>query len=329
MLVEKSLQGLAILQNFQVVFANQTAAQICGYTLEELLQIHLTLDCVKRLIHPEDRRRVWQQVLYILHGKTMPPHFEFRLIHKQGEVRWLETQASRIEYRGKPAIQLAFLDITKRRQAEEALRTQEARLDGIINTATDAIITIDTERRIILFNASAERMFGYSADKVLEQPLNILLPERLHKVHNRHIRHFGQMGVTARSMGKRGELYGRRANGQEFPIEAMISQVEISGQKLYTVIIRDITERRQTENEKTQLFEAVKQQREQLRALARQLAEAQETERKQLAIELHDQVGRNLTALGINLNLIKTYLSVSLPSDNAVQLRLADALVLV
>jgi PAS domain S-box-containing protein len=328
-LVENSLQGLAILQNFQVIFANQTAAQICGYALEELLQISLTLDCVKSLIHPEDRKRVWRQILYILHGKAMSPHFEFRLLHKQGEIRWLETHASRIEYWGKPAIQIAFLDITKRRQAEEALRTQEARLDGIINTATDAIITIDAERQMILFNSSAERMFGYSADKALGQPLNLLLPERLHKVHDLHIRHFSQMGVTARSMGKRGELYGRRANGQEFPIEAMISQVEISGQKLYTVIIRDITERRQAENEKAHLFEAVKQQREQLRALARQLAEAQETERKQLAIELHDQVGRNLTALGINLNLIKTHLSAFLPSDNAVQLRLADALALV
>lgn len=328
-LVENSLQGLAILQDFRVVFANQTIVQTCGYPANELLQMPLDLDHSRALIHPEDHRQVWQHILAIIKGREMSPHFEFRLIHKSGQVRWLETHVSQIEYWGKPAVQIAFLDITKRRQAEEALRESEARLDAIINTATDAIITIDADHRIVLFNAAAEQMFGYSSGRAIGQFLNLLLPERFQAFHDDYIRRFGQMGKTARVMGGRRELYGRRANGQEFPIEAMISQVEIASQKLYTVIIRDITERRQAENEKARLFEAVKRQREQLRALARQLAEAQETERKQLAIELHDQVGQNLTALGINLNLIKTHLAGLLSPDHSVQLRLDDALTLV
>jgi PAS domain S-box-containing protein len=207
---------------------------------------------------------------------------------------------------------ISHLDITRQRQAENSLRESQARLEAIIGAATDAIITIDADQQIILFNAAAERLFGYQAHEVIGQPLNLLLPKRYWADHSEHIRHFSQTGVTARAMGQAGELAARRADGQEFLIEAMISQVEVSGQKLYTVILRDVTERKWVESEKALLFEAVSRQREQLRALTGRLAEAREIERKELARELHDRVGQQLTALNLNLNVIQTHLPVEL-----------------
>src|ERR1044072_1331794 len=129
----------------------------------------------------------------------------------------------------------------------EGLRENESRLAGILNSAMDAIITVDEEQHILIFNAAAEKMFGYSAPEVLGQSLDFLLPERFRTPHSAHIRGFGETHVTRRTMGELNAIYGLKANGQEFPIEASISQIDVAGGKLFTVILRDITERRQAE----------------------------------------------------------------------------------
>lgn len=126
---------------------------------------------------------------------------------------------------------------------EQALRDSQARMSGIIASAMDAIITTDEEQRITLFNRSAEVMFGYLAHDVLGKPLEVLIPERFRARHRQHIANFAATGVTNRSMGRLGTLYGLRANGEEFPIEASISQLTAAQGRLFTVILRDVTER--------------------------------------------------------------------------------------
>jgi PAS domain S-box-containing protein len=138
-------------------------------------------------------------------------------------------------------------EITERKQAQETLQESQARLDGIISTARDAIITIDAGQRIILFNSAAEQMFGYKAPEVMGRSLEILLPERFRRTHVHQVDQFIKTGATARALGIPGELRGQRADGETFPIEAMISKVKVSGQVLCTTIIRDITERKQLE----------------------------------------------------------------------------------
>ena len=119
-MVEQSLQGLAVVQDFRIVFANTALADMTGYTVEELLS--LSPDKVEPLIHAEDRDLVWGRFQDRLSGKPVLPRYEFRIVRKDGTVRWLEMFASRIDYRGKPAAQAALMDITERKQAEEHLK---------------------------------------------------------------------------------------------------------------------------------------------------------------------------------------------------------------
>ena len=135
-----------------------------------------------------------------------------------------------------------------RQKAEEQLLVGQFRLKGIIESAMDAIITVDEGQRLVLFNRAAEQMFGYSAQEAIGQPLDRFVPDRFRDVHRHHLHTFGRSGVTSRKMGKLGTVMGRRSNGEEFPIEAAISHIDVDGKKYYTVILRDITERKRAED---------------------------------------------------------------------------------
>jgi len=147
-------------------------------------------------------------------------------------------------------------EIIDRQRAEKAQRENEERLSGIIASAMDAIITIDENEIITVFNAAAENMFLYEAKNIIGKKINLLIPARFHHSHSEHIRAFEQTHVTRRTMGALGAISGLRSNGEEFPIEASISQIEVSGRKLFTVILRDITDRKKSE-EMTQRFIAI------------------------------------------------------------------------
>ncbi len=121
-------------------------------------------------------------------------------------------------------------------------------LEGIVALAADAIIATDADQRILLFNRGAEEIFGYRADEVIGQPLDMLLPERAARAHReRDIPSFERSGVTARRMAERAEVYGRRKSGEEFPLEAAISRTVVNGESRYTAILRDVSERRRAE----------------------------------------------------------------------------------
>jgi len=149
-----------------------------------------------------------------------------------------------------PSVRRALREAEEKREhkrALEALKDSRALLAGIVDSAMDAIISLDSQQRIIHFNRAAEKMFGYSSSDIIGQPVDILIPERLRNAHREHIKTFGDYGVTNRTMGNMGAISGLRSNGEEFPIEASISQVEALGQKIFTVILRDITDRKKLE----------------------------------------------------------------------------------
>ena len=135
-------------------------------------------------------------------------------------------------------------------------RALEARFEGILDIAADAIITVDESQRIVHFNRGAERIFGYVAAEVVGKQLNMLIPERFRAEHPRHVAEFAAGAETARLMGHRREVAGLRKGGIEFPAEASISKLGLPGSLLLTVMLRDATERRQLERNQRLLAEA-------------------------------------------------------------------------
>jgi PAS domain S-box-containing protein len=178
---------------------------------------------------------------------------ENRILSSDGSLRWITTR-SQTFFEGEGAARHkvctvgAMLDITERRQADEAVRASHAQLHGIVASAMDAIITVDGKEQIVLFNQAAEKMFGFTAKEMAGQPLDRLLPERFRQAHAQRLDAFAKTGATARHMGDLGSLSGLRAHGQEFPIEASISVVSLAGEKYLTAILRDITERERAED---------------------------------------------------------------------------------
>ncbi len=131
---------------------------------------------------------------------------------------------------------------------EKALNESQARVTGIINSAMDAIISIDTSQRIVLFNLAAEKMFGYSADEITGQPLDLLMSEHHRGEHRRQIDQFGQTGITNRHMNGYISIKGVKKNGDEFLIDTSISQIDLGGEKFFTAILRDVTEHKRAED---------------------------------------------------------------------------------
>ena len=130
---------------------------------------------------------------------------------------------------------------------QNALREAEQRLAGLLSIASDAIITIDAEQHITLFNQGAETIFGYHPSEVVGRPLDLLLPERFVAAHREHLRAFGAAPEVSRRMGERRSIVGRRKDGTEFPAEATIAKFVQKGETSYSVILRDVTERQRVE----------------------------------------------------------------------------------
>jgi PAS domain S-box-containing protein len=144
----------------------------------------------------------------------------------------------------------------------------ETRLHGIVEMAIDAIVSVDEQFRITLFNAAAERIFDYDAGEMLGQPLDRLLPEFTRDAHREHMEQFRLGPDVSRRMGERGQMWGRRRTGELFPAEASISKFRVGDAMHFTAVVRDVTEQRRAERVREELLL--------LETEARQAAEAAE-----------------------------------------------------
>jgi PAS domain S-box-containing protein len=223
---------------------NEGAKRIKGYHADEILGQHMA-----RFYTAEDVAQGKPQ--QALSEAVSRGRYETRgvRVRKDGSRFWASIVITPL-YDNNGAIRgfsKVLHDVTEHRRIEEALLESKAQLSGIISSAMDAIIAIDDDHRVVLFNPAAEQMFGRSAKEVIGEYLGRLIPARFRARHAQHIRHFGDTGTTNRAMEGLGELLGLHFDGTEFPIEASISQIQQGGKKLFTVIVRDITLRRQAE----------------------------------------------------------------------------------
>jgi PAS domain S-box-containing protein len=189
-------------------------------------------------------------------------------------------------------------DVTERVRSEEMLARSEARLRGILDSAMDAIITVDERQHIVLFNKAAEEVFGCGRDEAIGAPLAWFIPDRFRAAHGEHLNRFIEIGATSRRMGQQRIVTGLRRNGEEFPVDASISQVGERGQRLFTVILRDVTERTRQED-------ALRRSRDEIRALGLASNNLREQEKSRVARELHDELGQALTALKLDVGWLK------------------------
>ena len=201
-----------------------------------------------RFVYPDDREFVQKAVAEA--RKSQSPYMtEFRVVRTDRAVRWVTARGTfHYAKNGEAERMLGMaVDITDRKRAEQDLHASEDRLAGIVGSAMDAIIAVDEEQRIVLFNTAAEKMLGCTKDETIGTVIDRFIPERYRSKHEAYMRRFAKSGVTSRTMEAPAGLWALRSNGQEFPVEASITHLESAGESLFTVTIRDITERRRAE----------------------------------------------------------------------------------
>ena len=177
---------------------------------------------------------------------------------------------------------------------EAALSDAHARYQHTVESVKDAIVAVDSDMCIQLFNPAAEAMFGYSAAEVISQPLTRLLPERSRARHDAQMGAFAQTVEGPRTMAAQLEIFGLRRDGTEFPIESSISKTDIGGQVQMTAVLRDVTAQRRARHELTAM-------NQELRALYAGQQTVREEERARISRELHDDLGQQLTGLKLSL----------------------------
>ncbi|HEU4503534.1 MAG TPA: PAS domain S-box protein [Nitrospira sp.] len=222
---------------------NPAAERLFGYSAQEVLGRSMSVLLPKE--RPDEEIELRQRFTAGEHVD----HYETIRCRKDGTPFAVLLTVSPIVDAGGRVIGASkiFRDLTAHKEAETALRLSRASLTSILSSAMDAIVSVDDEQRIVFFNEAAERMFRCMASEVQGTKLDRFIPSRYRETHRDHIRQFGDSGNTNRMMGRLGTITGLRVDGEEFPIEASISHVRTDGRSLYTVILRDVTERHRSE----------------------------------------------------------------------------------
>ena len=240
--------------------ANRAYVEFFGATPDEILGRHIS-----EVVGPDLYGQNHPHIEGALAGE--PQLFDRTVIDRHGEPRHMQVSyvpdVNDGQVRG---FAVLLTDVTARRIAEQAHMAAETRFRGLLESAPDAMVIIkaDSTGEIVLVNAQAERLFGYTRAELLGRNIEVLIPDRLRDRHQRHRSGYAQ-DPHARPMGAGLELFGRRKDGSEFPVEVSLGPLQSAEGLLLSSAIRDITDRKRVEDE--------------LRRSREQLAEAEQVAR--------------------------------------------------
>jgi PAS domain S-box-containing protein len=325
-IVDSAMDAIITVDEAQnIVLFNRAAEQVFRISREEALRGPLDRFIPERY-RVAHRGHVEQFGRAGLTRRRMGDATALRGLRADGEEFPIEASISQAAEGGRRYFTVILRDITLRRQAElevervrGALGEAHLRLGAIVDSAMDAVITVDEQQNIVLFNRTAEQLFGVPRERMLGTPLDRLIPARFRGAHDGHIEAFGRTGVTSRRMGDVTTLWALRPeSGEEFPIEASISQAAEGGRRYFTVILRDVTLRKEAED-------ALKRSEHELRDLSARVLEAREEEKTRIARELHDELGQLLTALRMDLAWVRE----RLPAEGEVSAKAAEMATLI
>src|SRR5665213_2751415 len=231
----------------QIVLINAQTEKLFGYPRTELLgqPVELLVPDRFREHHDEHREGYAEDP----HTRSMGAGLELYGRRKDGSEFPVEISLAPLETEDGTLVSSAIRDITDRKRAEDQFR-------GLLESAPDAMVIVDGTGQIVLINAQTERLFGYPRTELLGQRVELLVPDRFREHHDEHREEYAEDPHT-RSMGAGLELYGRRKDGTEFPVEISLAPLETEDGTLVSSAIRDITDRKRAEHDASHLAAVV------------------------------------------------------------------------
>ncbi len=241
-----------------VIYGNAVAEELLGYGAGEL-----SGKSIASLIPPQPGQRV-DAIKWLARWADEPHSPQLRFLHLTGQTKAGSVLRLGVRVAKQLEPELLYIvtlrDVSDEQQHQADIKHAYLLTSRILAISEDAILNIDQEQRVSFFNRKAEALFGYHADEVLGQKLDMLLPERFRSDHHAQIEEFARSKAPSRMMGERGEIYGLNKSGEEFPVEVSITKVFIEGVPTFSAHLRDIRERKKAER-------ALKESEQRLRAI--------------------------------------------------------------
>jgi two-component system sensor kinase FixL len=249
-----------------IVLANPALARLFGYGQDELIgqAIEVLLPARFKQVHGKQRSDYFSQP----RPRAMGGDTELFGLHRGGAEFPVEVSLSPLETaQGQPLAMATIHDITSRKHAEAALQESEARMRAVFETAVDAIITIDERGRLERLNPAAERLFGYTEAEVAGKNVSMLMPAPHRDKHDGYLAHYVQTGER-KIIGKGREVEGLRKDGSVFPMDLAVAEMRLGERRMFTGMVRDISERKRAEAKNLSLLQELTSANEELTSFA-------------------------------------------------------------
>ncbi|MYN08638.1 sensor histidine kinase [Pseudoduganella aquatica] len=245
-----------------IALANPALEALFGYTQEQLQGLPVETLIPERFRHGHQALR--EGYTAEPHPRAMGAGAQLSGRHREGREFPVEVSLSPLRSPdGQTMVMATIHDISARKAAEQALQESEARMRAVFETAVDGIITIDEHGMLERLNPAAERMFGYREAEVAGRNINMLMPEPHRSAHDGYLAHYRATGEK-RIIGKGREVQGLRRDGSVFPMDLSVAEMTLGGKRMYTGLVRDITERKLAEQKSEQLLQELSSANEEL-----------------------------------------------------------------